>query len=91
MVWVRFTGLGLEFWREEILFTICKEISTPIKIDEATLKCEVGYYVNVLVEIDFTELIPNKIWIATKFGGFHQDVLIPDCPNSATLAKLLGI
>ncbi|XP_026378141.1 uncharacterized protein LOC113272534 [Papaver somniferum] len=49
-VWVRFPGLGLEFWKEKILFTICKEIGTPIKIDTATAKCEVGYYANMLVE-----------------------------------------
>ncbi|XP_026383630.1 uncharacterized protein LOC113279140 [Papaver somniferum] len=40
MVWVRFPGLGLEFWDEKILFTICKEIGTPLKIDNATARCE---------------------------------------------------
>ncbi|XP_026416094.1 uncharacterized protein LOC113311476 [Papaver somniferum] len=76
-VWVRLPGLGLEFRKEEILFKICKEIGTPIKIDVATANCEVGYYVNVLVEIDFAHSIPNKIWIDTKFGGFFQDISIP--------------
>ncbi|XP_026435200.1 uncharacterized protein LOC113332915 [Papaver somniferum] len=49
-VWVRFPGLGLEFCKEKILFTIYKEIGTPIKIDTATAKYEVEYYTNVLVE-----------------------------------------
>ncbi|XP_026420033.1 uncharacterized protein LOC113316013 [Papaver somniferum] len=62
-VWVRFPGLGLEFWSESILFKICKEIGTPIKIDAATAKCDVGYYANVLVEVDFAFPIPNKVWI----------------------------
>ncbi|XP_026451358.1 uncharacterized protein LOC113351623 [Papaver somniferum] len=61
MVWVRLPGLGLEFWSEKILFKICKEIGTPIKLDEATARCEVGYYANVLVEIYFAKSVPNKV------------------------------
>ncbi|XP_026416977.1 uncharacterized protein LOC113312440 [Papaver somniferum] len=68
MVWVRLPGLGLEFWSEKILFKICKKIGTPIKLDEATAKFEVGYYANVLVEVDFANTIPNKVWIDTKYG-----------------------
>lgn len=48
-VWVRFPGLGLEFWKEKILFAICRELGNQIKIDIVTEKCEVGYYANVLV------------------------------------------
>ncbi|XP_026459849.1 uncharacterized protein LOC113360564 [Papaver somniferum] len=67
-----------------------QEIGTPIKIDAATAKCEVGYYANVLVEVDFAESIPNKIWIGTKFGGFFQDILIPDCPKFCSTCKIIG-
>ncbi|XP_026410342.1 uncharacterized protein LOC113305535 [Papaver somniferum] len=89
-VWVRFPGLGLKFWKEKILFTICKEIGTPIKIDIATAQCEFGYYANVLVEVDFARQIPNKIWINTKYGGFFQDVLIPVCPKFCHTCKIIG-
>ncbi|XP_026399378.1 uncharacterized protein LOC113295241 [Papaver somniferum] len=90
MVWVRFPGLGLEFWNEKILFKICKEIGTPIKLDEATAKCEVGYYANVLVDIDFANSIPNKIWIGTKHGGFFQSISIPACPKFCSTCKIVG-
>ncbi|XP_026410464.1 uncharacterized protein LOC113305661 [Papaver somniferum] len=90
MVWVRFPGLGLEFWNEKILFTICKEFGTPIKIDNATAKCEVGYYANVLVEVDFAKHIPHKVWIGTKYGGFFQDVLIPNCHKFCSSCKIVG-
>ncbi|XP_026459671.1 uncharacterized protein LOC113360374 [Papaver somniferum] len=90
MVWVRFPGLGLEFWNENFLFTICKEIGTPLKIDNATTRCEVGYYANVLVEVDFSQHIPSKVWIGTKYGGFFQDVLIPDCPKFCSSCKIVG-
>ncbi|XP_026429143.1 uncharacterized protein LOC113325111 [Papaver somniferum] len=90
MVWVRFPGLGLEFWDEAILFKICNEFGTPIKVDNATARCEVGYYANVLVEVDFALHIPNKIWIGTKYGGFFQDVVIPDCPKYFSSCKIVG-
>ncbi|XP_026417249.1 uncharacterized protein LOC113312726 [Papaver somniferum] len=89
-VWVRFPGLGLGFWSESILFKICKEIGTPIKIDEATTKCDVGYYANVLVEVDFASSVPNKVWIGTKYGVFFQEVSIPDCPKYCSSCKMVG-
>ncbi|XP_026410710.1 uncharacterized protein LOC113305933 [Papaver somniferum] len=88
-VWIRFPGLGLELWKENFLFEICKEIGTPIKIDVATTKCEIGYYANVLVEVDFTQSIPSKIWINTKYGGFFQEVLIHNCPKFCTTCKII--
>ncbi|XP_026451497.1 uncharacterized protein LOC113351778 [Papaver somniferum] len=90
MVWVRFPGLGLEFWTEKILLKICKEFGNPVKLDAATEKCEVGYYANVLVEVDFAKSIPNKIWIGTKYGGFFQSISIPDCPKFCSTCKILG-
>ncbi|XP_026410352.1 uncharacterized protein LOC113305546 [Papaver somniferum] len=89
-VWVRFPGLGLEFWSEQILFKICKEIGNPVKIDAATTKCDVGYYANVLVEVDFSLPIPNKVWIGTKYGGFFQEVSIPDFPKYCSTCKMVG-
>ncbi|XP_026378346.1 uncharacterized protein LOC113272764 [Papaver somniferum] len=89
-VWIRFPGLGLEFWKENFLFEIRKEIGTPIKIDVATTKCEIGYYANVLVEVDFAQSIPSKIWINTKYEGFFQEVLIHDCPKFCTTCKIVG-
>ncbi|XP_026428838.1 uncharacterized protein LOC113324764 [Papaver somniferum] len=90
-VWVRLPGLGLEFWKEEFLFKICKEIGTLIKIDTATANCEVGYDANVLVQVDFSQSILNKIWIGTKFEGFFlQDITIPVCPKFCHNCKIIG-
>ncbi|XP_026451968.1 uncharacterized protein LOC113352357 [Papaver somniferum] len=89
-VWVRFPGLGLEFWKETILFKICKEIGTPIKINTATANCESGYYANILVEMDFAQPIPNKIWIGTKYGGFFQNISIPIIPKYCHHCKIIG-
>ncbi|XP_026417564.1 uncharacterized protein LOC113313055 [Papaver somniferum] len=89
-VWVRFPGLGLEFWSEQILFKICQELGTPIKIVAETAKYDVGYYANVLVEVDYALPIPNKVWIGTKYGGFFQEISIPDCSKYCTICKMVG-
>ncbi|XP_026428564.1 uncharacterized protein LOC113324456 [Papaver somniferum] len=74
----------------EVLNQICKEIGTLIKLDESTVKCEVGYYANVLVEVNFAKTIPNKIWIGTKYGGFFQSISIPFCPKFCSTCKIVG-
>ncbi|XP_026420216.1 uncharacterized protein LOC113316213 [Papaver somniferum] len=76
MVWVHLPGLSLEYWNEKTLFTIYRALGTPVKVDEATLNYDNGYYARVLVNIDFANKIPNKLWIKTKFGGFMQSVIL---------------
>ncbi|XP_026451120.1 uncharacterized protein LOC113351327 [Papaver somniferum] len=80
--------LKIRNWK--IIFKICEEIGTPIKVDEATLKCDFGYYANVLVEVDFAQPIPGKIWINTKFGGFFQSISIPDSPKFCNNCRIIG-
>ncbi|XP_026398954.1 uncharacterized protein LOC113294790 [Papaver somniferum] len=90
MVWVRFPGLGLEFWNEKILFTICNEIGTPIKVDNATARCEVGYYVNVLVEVGFSQHIPSKggpIGFEKNKNVGEQEHMVPIIPKEMNISN----
>ncbi|XP_026417209.1 uncharacterized protein LOC113312687 [Papaver somniferum] len=83
-VWFRFPGLGLEFWKESILFKICKEIGTPIKIDDATANYESGYYANVWLRwISLNQFL-------TKYGGFFQNISIPIIPKYCHHCKIIG-
>ncbi|XP_026396008.1 uncharacterized protein LOC113290641 [Papaver somniferum] len=90
MVWVQFPGLSLEYWDEATLFTISRAIRTPIKVDDATLQYQSGYYAKVLIEIDLTKTIPNKLWIITKFGAFSQRVILTKLPKFCTKCKIVG-
>lgn len=74
-VWVRFPGLCLEFQKEKILLAIGKGIGRPIKVDEATLRCDYGYCASIIIKVDFAKPIPEKFWIETKFGEFFQKKL----------------
>ncbi|XP_026378656.1 uncharacterized protein LOC113273103 [Papaver somniferum] len=65
-------------------------IGTPVKVDEVTLNCENGLYARVLMEIDFANKIPHKLWIKTKYGGFMQSVLLTILPKFCPHCKIIG-
>ncbi|XP_026385000.1 uncharacterized protein LOC113280608 [Papaver somniferum] len=90
MIWVHLPGLSLEYWDENTLFTICRALGTPVKVDEATLNYDNGYYARVLVNIHFANKIPNKLWITTKFGGFMQNVILIKPPKLCDHCKIVG-
>ncbi|XP_026454556.1 uncharacterized protein LOC113355818 [Papaver somniferum] len=89
MIWVHLPGLSLEYWDEQTLFTICRALGTPVKVDETTLNYDNGYYARVLMNIDLANKIPNKLWIKTKFGGFMQSVMLAKPPKFCDHCKIV--
>ncbi|XP_026419631.1 uncharacterized protein LOC113315585 [Papaver somniferum] len=73
--WVQFPGLSMEYWKEKIILNMGNYLGRSIKVDETTLKREIGYYASVLVEMDMPKFIPNKIWGESKYGSFEQTVV----------------
>ncbi|XP_026416712.1 uncharacterized protein LOC113312175 [Papaver somniferum] len=80
-VWVQFPRLGMEYWKEKIILNMGNSLGRSIKVDETTLKREIGYYASVLVEMDVSKFIPNKIRVESKYGSFEQRVHIPKVKN----------
>ncbi|KAF6173723.1 hypothetical protein GIB67_042891 [Kingdonia uniflora] len=64
--WVKFPGLGLEFWEEETLMSLGKMIGTPINADQASSPLDFGYFGGVLVDIDLSSLIPSKVLVEVE-------------------------
>ncbi|XP_026384947.1 uncharacterized protein LOC113280550 [Papaver somniferum] len=90
MVWVHFPGLSLEYWDEETLFKLSRALGVPVKVDDATLNYQSGYYARVLVEIDLAKTIPNKLWIITKYGCFSRSVVLTNLPKFCWKCKIVG-
>ncbi|XP_026429081.1 uncharacterized protein LOC113325056 [Papaver somniferum] len=90
LIWVHLPGLSLEYWDEKTLFTICRASGDPVKVGEATLKFESGYYARILVNIDFAKKIPSKLWIKTKYRGFMQNVILTKPPKFCDKWKIIG-
>ncbi|XP_026420246.1 uncharacterized protein LOC113316242 [Papaver somniferum] len=60
-VWVRFPYLHFEYWEEEILFRIARGLGKPVAVDPRTLRVEYGYFVAILVDIDFSKPMPKLV------------------------------
>ncbi|XP_026459324.1 uncharacterized protein LOC113359984 [Papaver somniferum] len=89
-VWINFPGLGMEYWKEKIIMDLGERFGRAIKVDETTLKKEVGYYASVLVEVDLSRYIPNQIEVKSKYGSFTQEVQIPHIPKFCNHCKVVG-
>ncbi|XP_026416536.1 uncharacterized protein LOC113311970 [Papaver somniferum] len=89
-VWINISGLGMEYWKEKILMSLGDTFGRAIKVDETTLKREVGYYASVLVEVDLANNIPNQILVKSKYGSFEQEVQVPNSPGFCGHCKMVG-
>ncbi|XP_026416756.1 uncharacterized protein LOC113312216 [Papaver somniferum] len=65
-------------------------LGRSIRVDETTLKREIGYYASVLVEMDMSNYIPNKIWVESKYGSFEQRVHIPKVLKFCIHCQVVG-
>ncbi|XP_026410271.1 uncharacterized protein LOC113305452 [Papaver somniferum] len=65
-------------------------IGRPIKVDETTLRREIGYYASVLVEMDLLKPKPSNVWVETKYGGFLQEIRIPKLPKFYNHCNVVG-
>ncbi|XP_026435201.1 uncharacterized protein LOC113332917 [Papaver somniferum] len=90
MVWVHYPVLSLEYWDEETLFKLSRALGNPVKVDDATLNYQSGHYARVLVEIDLSKKIPNKLWIITKYGCFSQSITLTNLPKFCWKCKIVG-
>ncbi|KAK7278762.1 hypothetical protein RJT34_23798 [Clitoria ternatea] len=76
LVWIRFPGLGLEFYNESVLLTLASAVGTPYKVDMRTLQMERGRFARVCVEVDLDKPVVGKfclrnIWYKIEYEGLH--------------------
>ncbi|XP_026431309.1 uncharacterized protein LOC113328410 [Papaver somniferum] len=93
-VWLKFPGLSLEYWTEENLLTMAKAFGKPIQVDNTTIAMEFGFFASVLVEVDFSKKIPDRVWVGEGGddieNGFWQDAVIPKLPKKNSHYKIVG-
>ncbi|XP_026435833.1 uncharacterized protein LOC113333623 [Papaver somniferum] len=66
------------------------KIGRAVKVDETTLKQEIGYYASVLVEVDLEKFIPSKVIIESKYGKIEQPIQIAKRPKFCYHCKIIG-
>ncbi|KAF9618666.1 hypothetical protein IFM89_002361 [Coptis chinensis] len=92
LVWIRFPGLSLEYWEMKTLFSLGRAVGRPIHTDENTAKRKLGYYASVLVDVDLTQQIPEKIWVEVEGRSikFWQKVDTGHLPKFCNHCKRVG-
>jgi hypothetical protein len=61
--WIRLHGLSREYSRKKTLFEIARALGTPLALDEATSKRTFSHYARVLIEVDLTLELRERILV----------------------------
>ncbi|KAF9591010.1 hypothetical protein IFM89_001220 [Coptis chinensis] len=69
-----------------------KTLGRPMHVDETTAMRKLGYFASILVDIDLSKKIPNKIWLESKKHGvaFWQEVKLGKMPEFCIHYVVLG-
>lgn len=66
-VWVKLPELPMEFYRQDFLSKIGKELGQLVKIDKNSLKGEGKKYANLCVLMRDDIVVPKGIWLGKFF------------------------
>lgn len=55
VVWVRISGLPIEYYDQRVITFISNKIGKPIKVDKNTLSREMGKYTRLYSQVDLTK------------------------------------
>ncbi|KAK2387120.1 zinc ion binding / nucleic acid binding protein [Trifolium repens] len=75
-VWVRISGLPIEYYDAKVLKTIGNKIGSTVKVDKNTLMQERGKYARICVEVDLTKSLLAMFMIKgrkynVEYEGLH--------------------
>ncbi|KAF6150995.1 hypothetical protein GIB67_016473, partial [Kingdonia uniflora] len=90
LVWVKFLGLGVEFWEVDTLMALARTLGTPIQIDHSSVMMDFGYFAKVLVNIDLADPIPSKIMMEVEGGDFWQRIELGATLKFCSHCKIIG-
>ncbi|CAN1175120.1 hypothetical protein LINPERHAP2_LOCUS31765, partial [Linum perenne] len=76
LVWVRLSGLPLEFFTETFLRRIGDKIGTLVPIDPTTLAMKIGNYARICVRVDLSKKLLSKYKLLhrirrVEYEGMH--------------------
>ncbi|CAA0812019.1 Unknown protein [Striga hermonthica] len=82
LIWIRFSGLNIAMFDENIMFCLASMVGTPIRIDLNTSNVERGKYARACVQIDLNQPVVGQvgfqgIWYKVEYEGLY--LLCPLC------------
>ncbi|XP_031101934.1 uncharacterized protein LOC116005836 [Ipomoea triloba] len=73
LVWVRFLALAIEYFEDEFLMKIGKNIGYPVKADTTTSLVSIGKFARVCVELDVTRPLLSKFTLGGEVVPFEYE------------------
>lgn len=70
-VWIRIHGLPMEYKRPSDVYNITKGMGFPLRIYKNTLNHDFGIYARLLVEVDCSSTLPEKIMVERKKDNYN--------------------
>lgn len=89
-VWIRLHELLMEYWDPAFLMDLACGIGEPLRIDAKMLRKELGTYVRILVDVDFTKGIPEEILVQREKFEFLIFVEYKNLPKFCSHCVTLG-
>ncbi|KAF5206115.1 hypothetical protein FRX31_004300 [Thalictrum thalictroides] len=82
---------GQQFWDYECVMSIAKGVGCPIGVDKVTAERELGFYANVLIDLDLSKSLPNQILVEVDDGEeFLQEIAYPALPKFCPHCQAIG-
>jgi len=87
--WIHLHGLAREYWWPVILFEIAGVVGTTLALDEVTKKRTFGHFARVLIDIDITLDLHERIIVERKDFDFYVDVEYEKLPSFCNSCKII--
>ncbi|KAK3229943.1 hypothetical protein Dsin_001824 [Dipteronia sinensis] len=81
-VWVRFYNIFWEYWHSKIISDIARGISVPLRLNKATIDCDFGHFVGVLVDVNVSSSPPTSLLL--KRDDSHSSFISVEYENLLT-------
>ncbi|XP_031119048.1 uncharacterized protein LOC116022464 [Ipomoea triloba] len=77
LVWMRFPSLPIEYFEEDFMMKIGKEVDRPVKVDYTTSLVSKGKFARICVELDMSKPLLSKFTLAEEvrpieYEGIHM-------------------
>jgi len=89
-VWIRLHELPQEYWMDRTLKEIASAVGTPLLVDSATQNRVFGHYARILVDMDLSQHIFNKVLIEREGYSFTIEITYERLPLFCTHCRSIG-
>ncbi|CAH9092167.1 unnamed protein product [Cuscuta europaea] len=90
-IWVKFHGLPMRAWREDILSAVASRVGKPLATDRVTQEKARSSYARVLIEVDAAKPPPLQFDVKLPSGEIYsQGVVYETFPNYCYHCKMFG-